>query len=195
MTILAAFDQSPEITAYCIGDPRYWKRVSFGEFRHADFGGIDVLLHSECRQWLTALVRDTKAEHLCTEQIIIYSAPNRANAVTVYQQFCIYGAFCSVACDLRLPLEVAPVAAWRRLFLGTARAPDGVPSRSLWFKAEAMKAAKLRGWACGSHHQAEAAGVWNFAAASLSPAYAKLARSYEHEARAEQTPLFQQGRM
>jgi hypothetical protein len=79
----------------------------------------------------------------------------------------LFGIFCGIVRCKSIPLLPAPVATWRKHFLGRGRLASDVA------KAQAMKRCKQLGWTAADHNGAEAAGIWSWACAQQATLFAR----------------------
>lgn len=158
--IVLAFDQSPEVTGYAVGDPS--GPPAFGSLIHSDYGGNEGLLMSQVYDQVTNLAKSFGAECIFWEQIIIY--PERLHLPSLAKQFAVKNAIeMAGARALHIDVYEAPISKWRPWFLGTDKTPKGTKDRTAWFKACAERECTEIGLWPGSHHEAEAVGIWHWA--------------------------------
>jgi len=115
--------------------------------------------------WFSGMLAEGLPELVIIEGLV--PAQNHANAVIAHG---LHAIFSGLAVAYKVPVEFAPVAAWRKYFLGVGRISG---ERA---KAQAVALCQRLGWSAPDHNAAEAAGIWLYGCSLVAP---KITRRHE----------------
>lgn len=168
--IVLALDQAPRGAGFCYGDGSALPKWGYREF--PSFEGNESALMDHVFDWLVTLGKSVGAEVAFTEQIVINA--RAINTAVLHKQFAVYDAI-AFACGkrgLNIDHYEALIAEWRVSFLGIGGAPKHAgKSRTDYLKDLAMRECAARGWLPGTHHEAEAIGIWDYGLKKLDASY------------------------
>ena len=123
---------------------------------------------ADFRVWLNAEIVQHRVETLAIEGIFV--GMNSQSALTLAL---MHGVAHEVGQSRNLRIMVVTQSEWRKHFFGAYSVPKGLTKdkRSRWLKNKAKQMCERKGWYVQNADQADAAGILDFALATLDPHY------------------------
>jgi hypothetical protein len=102
-----------------------------------------------------------------------FSARGNQNAAQVIKAAKLHGTIEELCASMAVPLVEVAIQTWRTHFLGKVSPPKGLKEleRKNWWKEQALRRCRERGWEPGSHDAAEACGVLDWYMSIADPAW------------------------
>lgn len=182
--IILALDQAPRCTGFCYGESVHGSVPTWGVKAFESYGENEIPLVRDYRRWLLTLCETIQPAVIYCEQIIINM--QHVHLPTTYQQFAVIGAIVGVCEHLGIDLFQVDIATWRKRALGKNNKPKWAPkSDDAWLKEAAKLACAERNWLIDDHNAAEAALIWDYAAAHCDLSYRAATAPHVHRVRME----------
>lgn len=178
--MILAFDQSPTVTGWAVGDGADLK-PKWGTIKHPDYGDNEALLMAAVYDQTINLAKPYGVEAIFTEQLVLGSIHPRkgqapsANVKTFFKKCAVMLAmhFAAKRGFNAEPYE-APIGAWREYFIGTGSAPKGIGDNTAWLKDCAKQECARNGMLVENDHEAEAIGIWHYAQSLLDVNFRRI---------------------
>jgi hypothetical protein len=156
--IVLGLDQSSQC-GWAVGETG--GKARFGTYAVPDFGGHEGRTIRAFRDWLINFIKSEGVDRCFWEQV--YFPPSERLDSNIVFKLVSYANAIQLACvETNIDDAYVSSSEWRLYFLGMGAAPKHTGNRTAWLKEAAMQAALAQGYACGTHHEAEAIGIWQF---------------------------------
>lgn len=160
--IILALDTATA-TGICAGRPGETPRLQTRRWRQDETDTVDDI-YGRAVVWLATELRDNMPALVAIEQPVPPSAAwGQTNHQTTLITIGLFGIFCGLARAKGVRLMPAPIASWRKHFLGQGNLKGAEAKR------RAVQLCRMLQWPAPDHNAAESAGIWTWACAQVAP--------------------------
>lgn len=148
-------------TGVAEGRPGEVPRLQTIDFRGKKKDDLTAL-YGFATRWMAEKMRNDPPDLVVIEQPVPpSSAWGHTNHDTTLITIGLFGILCGIVHCKRIRLEIAPIATWRKHFLGKGNYPGQIA------KKLAIERCQLLLWDAPDHNAAEAAGIFDWAGATF----------------------------